>query len=118
VATAGLDVVKLRPATVQRLADVLPNPRTAGNPVDLLGDAKGDRFLAALEVVSRAEEVDAILLLLTDQAMTDPIDVATRVADWVPSLSKPMVASFVGSASRHRGEDALERRGVPTFEFP
>jgi acetyltransferase len=118
VSIAGLDVVKLRPATVQRLAGVLPNPRTAGNPIDLLGDAKGDRFLAALEIVSRAEEVDAILLLITDQAMTDPLDVATRVADWVPSLTKPMVASFVGSASRHRGEDALERRGIPTFEFP
>lgn len=118
VSVAGLDVVKLRPATVQRLADVLPNPRTAGNPIDLLGDAKAGRFLAALEVVSRAEEVDAILLLLTDQAMTDPVEVAARVSDWVETLTKPIVASFVGSARGRRGEEALERRGVPTFEFP
>lgn len=118
VAAAGLDVVKLRPATLGKLEKVLPNPRTAANPVDLLGDAKADRFLGALEVVSRADEVDAVLLLLTDQAMTDPREVAAQVADWTGSLTKPMVASFVGSANKHLGEDALERRGVPTFEFP
>jgi acetyltransferase len=118
VSVAGLDVVKLRPATVQRLRQVLPNPRTAGNPIDLLGDAKADRFLAALEIVSAADEVDALLLLLTDQAMTDPLEVAAMVSEWARTHTKPMVASFVGSASRHRGEDALERRGVPTFEFP
>jgi acyl-CoA synthetase (NDP forming) len=118
VSVAGLDVVKLRPATVARLVRVLPNPRTAGNPVDLLGDAKADRFLAALEVVSRAEEVDGILLLLTDQAMTDPLDVATRVSDWTATLAKPMLAAFVGTTDRSRGADALERRGVPCFDFP
>lgn len=117
VAQAGLDVVKLRPAALARLAAVMSNPRAAGNPIDLLGDARADRFLGALEVVSRADEVDAILLLLTDQAMTDPVEVAEQVGEWVVGQRKPIVASFVGSVGA-RGQEVLEARGVPVYEFP
>ena len=117
VTAAGLDVVNLRPSTQARLAGVVENPRAWANPVDLLGDARADRFVAALEVVAAAEEVDSILLVITDQAMSDPLEVAVRVCDHARSLQKPIVASFVGQVGQ-RGQQHLERFGIPEYGFP
>lgn len=117
VTTAGLDVVNLRPSTLRRLAGIVPNPRAWSNPVDLLGDARADRFVAALEVVSTAEEVDAVLLVITDQAMTDPLDVAVRVCEYARSLKKPIVASFVGQTGQ-QSQHYVGQFGIPEYMFP
>ncbi len=117
VTAVGLEVVKLKPDTAQRLREITGNPRAAGNPVDLLGDAKADTFLAALETVSRADEVDMILLVLTDQAMTDALEVAHKVCDFAPALGKPLLASFIGLVGQP-GERHMETHGVPVYDFP
>lgn len=117
VSAAGLDVVKFTPHTAERLAAIGRNPRAAVNPIDLLGDAKADRFMAALEVVSTADEVDAILLVLTDQAMTDPMEVAVAVCEYARRITKPIVASFVGLAGQ-QSESYVETHGIPEYDFP
>ena len=117
VTLAGLDVVNLRPPTLRRLGQVLVNPRACSNPIDLLGDARADRFVAALEAVSAAPEVDAILLVITVQAMTDPLDVAVKVCDYARSLKKPIVASFVGQLGQ-QSQYYVEQFGIPEYMFP
>lgn len=117
LAAAGLEVVRLAPDTTARLAALVRNPRAAQNPIDLLGDARADTFVAALRVVATAEEVDAILLLLTDQAMTDAMEVALKVCDVAQGLSKPLLASFIGLVGQP-GEAHMETHGVPVYDFP
>lgn len=117
VATAGLEVAKLRPDTLARLAKLSSNPRAWANPVDLLGDAKPDAFVGALEAVATAREVDAILLVLTDQAMTDSLEVAVKVCDYAGNLRKPIVASFVGQVAG-QSEFYINRYGIPDYVFP
>ncbi|MCA8924716.1 MAG: CoA-binding protein [Planctomycetes bacterium] len=116
-ARAGLDVINLRPETVAKLAGISQNPRSLANPVDLLGDATPARFLAAIEVIGAAREVDAILLVLTTQPMSDSAAVAAQVCEYASTLDKPLVASLVG-AERHQHERLTERYGVPDFVFP
>jgi acetyltransferase len=117
VATAGLEVAKLRPDTLAKLGEITANPRAWANPVDLLGDAKPDHFVKALEAVATAREVDAILLVLTDQAMTDPLEVAIKVCDYARNLRKPIVASFVGQVAQ-QSEFYITRYGIPDYVFP
>ncbi|MEZ6186004.1 MAG: CoA-binding protein [Planctomycetota bacterium] len=116
-ARAGLEVVNLRPETVAKLAQISSNPRSRANPVDLLGDATPKRFLAAIEVVASAREVDAILLVLTTQPMSDSSAVAQQVCEYAGTLDKPLVASVVG-AENQLVERLTERYGVPDFVFP
>lgn len=117
ITAAGLDVVKLQQATVSQLRRVLANPRACMNPIDLLGDARADRFLAALEITSTAAEVDAILLVLSDQAMTDPMEVARTVCGYAPHIRKPIVACFLGQVVQ-QSQRLLERHGIPEYELP
>jgi len=115
VADAGLDVVKLRPETLDRLGRLTENPRSWTNPVDLLADARADRFVAALDVVSRAAEVDAVLLVLTDQAMTDPPAVFGQLCEHAKGLAKPVVACFVGQPTL---QSQQWRHGIPDYVLP
>lgn len=114
---AGLDVVRLDEATIAKLSKLIANPRTANNPIDLLGDAKPDAFRAALRVVAECPLTDAILVVLTDQAMTDSMDVAVKICEFARTLSKPIVASFVGQTGRE-SENYVERHGIPEYDFP
>lgn len=117
LAAAGLEAVRLERRTTAQLAALVRNPRAAQNPVDLLGDAKPDTLVAALKVVAEADEVDGILLLLTDQAMTDVAEVTHQVCDVAQTLTKPLLASFIGLVSQP-GEAHLETHGVPVYDFP
>jgi acetyl coenzyme A synthetase (ADP forming)-like protein len=113
----GLDLVKLRPETVDQLSRHCPASWSHGNPADIIGDAGPDRYREALRIVNQADEVDGIVLLMTHQSMTRPMQIAEAVVDVIPELKKPVVASFIGQGGQE-AEDYLERRGVPEFEFP
>ena len=106
-----------------QLNELLPTCWSHGNPIDVLGDAPPDRFAKALEIVSADSEVDAVLVILTPQAMTDPTATAEAVADVAQPAHKPVLAAWMGShmvRRRHRnpqqGRHAhlhhAERRGA------
>ena len=113
----GLELVKLRPETIEKMNPHCPSSWAHGNPADIIGDAGPDRYRECLRIVNQADEVDGIVLLMTQQSMTQPMKIAEAIVDIIPELKKPITASFIGQG----GEDAenfLEERGVPEFEFP
>lgn len=57
--------------TIRTLEEQLPDAASAANPVDVLGDARADRYSFALETVSTDPNVDGLLIVLTPQAMTE-----------------------------------------------
>src|SRR5262249_43941976 len=62
----------LAPETIARLNQCLPASWSHGNPVDVLGDAPAERYAQALEVTLADPNVDAAVVILTPQAMTEP----------------------------------------------
>ena len=65
----------------QQLNELLPPCWSHGNPIDVLGDAPPDRFAKAVEIVLKDKDVDAVLVILTPQAMTDPTATAQAVGE-------------------------------------
>lgn len=114
VSRAGLDVVPFRQATVERLREFLGHSGGSRNPVDLRGDADAARIEEALEIASAADEVDALLLVLTAQATTEPRALAERLGPWRQRADKPLLVSSVGFAR----ERLLARDGIPEFAYP
>lgn len=114
VAQAGLDVVPFRQATVERLRELLGPARASRNPIDLRGDADAARIEQALEIASQADEVDALLLVLTAQATTEPQALAERLGPWRQRADKPLLVASVGFAQ----ERLLARDGIPEFAYP
>jgi acetyltransferase len=111
-------LAELAPETVEELTAVLPAHWSHGNPVDVLGDAGPDRFAKALDIVVNDRNVDAALVILTPQAMTDPTATAELVAESAAKTRKPVLAAWMGGRSVGPGRDILAQAGVATYESP
>jgi acetyltransferase len=104
--------------TVRRLDEMLPSCWSHGNPVDVLGDATPERFAHAVEIVLEDSGVDAALLILTPQAMTDPTATAAKVAGSMVLARKPLLASWIGGRRIEEGSRILSAAGVPVYRTP
>ncbi len=113
-----LEPAALTPETVGRLDQVLPPHWSRNNPVDILGDAPPERYLAALRGILSAPEVSGGLVLLSPQAMTDPIGVAQTLAPEIKKQAKPVFAVWMGAKDVAPGIQVLNEAGIPTYETP
>lgn len=115
---SGMSLARLEVGTIQELEQYLPDAASAANPVDVLGDAKADRYQFALEVVARDPNVDGIMVVLTPQAMTEIVDTARAVGDMSKHIDKPVLACFMGEAKVEEGIQVLRKYDVPNYSFP
>ncbi|MBN1591302.1 MAG: bifunctional acetate--CoA ligase family protein/GNAT family N-acetyltransferase [Pirellulales bacterium] len=104
--------------TVEQLNAVLPPFWSHGNPVDVLGDAPPERFAKALEVMAKDKGVDALLVILTPQAMTDATGTAQAVAQVAKKTRKPILAAWMGGLMVREGVQLLNDSGIPTYTTP
>ncbi len=114
----GGKLVSLSDDTMQKLNDYLPPFWSHGNPVDVLGDATPERFAVATEIVLKDENVDAVLVVLTPQAMTDPTATAKAVARISGKTTKLIMAAWLGGASMHKGVDVFTDAEIAVFTTP
>ncbi|MEE9599101.1 MAG: acetate--CoA ligase family protein [Anaerolineales bacterium] len=115
---SGMNLARLKVETIQALEQYLPDAASAANPVDVLGDARADRYRFALESVSKDPNVDGIMVVLTPQAMTEIEDTARAVGELSQEIEKPILACFMGEAKVELGIKVLREYDVPNFSFP
>lgn len=104
--------------TIAALNEVLPAFWSHNNPVDVLGDAPADRFAKALEIVAKDEGVDAVLVILTPQAMTDATATAHAIGQMASQIHKPVLAAWMGGQMVSDGVQLLNEAGIPTYRTP
>jgi acetyltransferase len=114
----GLDVPPLTPQTRERLKIHLPATANMNNPVDVIGDARADRYQAAIEAVLEDPAVHQVLVILTPQSMTDIMAVAETVCEAKVRAQKPLAASFMGGVDVAPAVARLEEAGVPHYRQP
>lgn len=115
---SGLSLARFENETISTLGQYLPDAASAANPVDVLGDARADRYQLALETVSADPNVDGLMVVLTPQAMTEIEATADAIGKVAQSISKPVITSFMGEAKVKPGIDRLEKFGIPNYPFP
>ena len=69
----GGKLAKLSQKTIEFLGSILPHYWSKGNPIDILGDAKADRYKAVIEACLNDENVDGIVIIYTAQAVAEPV---------------------------------------------
>jgi acetyltransferase len=111
-------LAQLSPETIAKLNAVLPTHWSHQNPVDVLGDARPDRFAKALKIVVADQDVNGVLIVLTPQAMTDPIGTAIRVAEIAATTREPILAAWMGGHTVEPGRQILNQAGIPTYDSP
>ncbi len=114
----GGKLVELTDLTIQKLNDYLPPFWSHGNPVDVLGDATPERFAKATEIVLEDEHVDAVLVLLTPQAMTAPTETAEAISELAGKTSKTIMAAWLGGASMREGMTVFNNAGIAAYGTP
>ena len=117
--TEGGRLGALSEETVRKLDAVLPATWSRANPVDIIGDATGERYAAALEILADDRENDAILVINCPTAVTDGMEAARAVADTLSRRPRaPVLANWLGGTSATPARNFLSRRKIATFDSP
>ena len=105
--------------TTDRLKRSLPPAGSYYNPVDVLGDAKADRYREAIDAVLEDPNVAACIAILTPQAMTEIEETARAIAEASKRYpEKPVYACFMGGREVAKGIEALRRNSIPNYYYP
>jgi acetyltransferase len=118
-ALEGLSLPALPPALSERLRSLLPAEAAVANPLDLLADAREDRFAdtftSAVELAQHA--FDAILMIHVVPFMVDGDAVVSRLVELCRQAPVPILHSMMGTLEHKAQWTALmEAAGVPMFD--
>lgn len=113
-----MQLARLEKTTTQRLKEYLPEAASAGNPVDVLGDARADRYATAMEMVAMDPNVDGLMCIVTPQAMTEIVETANAIGKLSQRIDKPILGAFMGEERAKAGEDVLASYDIPNYKFP
>jgi acetyltransferase len=114
----GLKLAELSEHTKDSMRGALPPTASLRNPIDVIGDARSDRYKAALRAVMTDENVDMGVVILTPQSMTEIEETAAAVPEALTGIDKPVVCSFMGAKDVAAGVNILRKAGIPNYSFP
>jgi acetyltransferase len=118
---AGGKIAKISQKTIDLLNTCLPPFWSHGNPIDVLGDAKSDRYKAALDAALNDENVDGIVVIFTQQAVSESVEIAKSIVELVRSKSyhnKTILTSFMGYGAVQEANNILNANNIPTYSTP
>ncbi len=111
-------LAELSEETLVQLNEALPSAWSHANPVDVLGDAPPERFRHAVRIVLADEQVDAVVVILSPQAMTNPTEAAKAVIEAAEQSDKPVLTAWMGADHVAKGIELLNEAGLPTYSSP
>lgn len=117
VYSLGMKLGKLSDDTIEEIGKICPPNWSHRNPVDIIGDSTAQRYDDALRILMNAEEIDAVIVLLSPTAMAHPLNLAYRIVDIQEATGKPISVSFVGLIHQP-SENYLDSQGIPEIEYP
>jgi acetyl coenzyme A synthetase (ADP forming)-like protein len=115
---AGLQLASLGNEVRDRLRRALPPDASVLNPIDVLGDARADRYGLALRAVAGDPNVGGIVVILTPQIMTEIEGTARMIGELSQGLAKPILACFMGRGQVEPGVRILNQYRVPNYPVP
>ena len=116
--STGLKLAKFSEETTAILKKALPATANINNPVDVIGDAKSDRYLAAINAAFDDADVAGVFVILTPQSMTDIDAIAADIASTAEGKSKPIYTSFMGEKDVASGINILQSHKIPHYTLP
>jgi acetyltransferase len=115
----GLKLAEPSRYTVDYLRSVLPPVASVYNPVDVIGDAKADRYGVAIEALLRDPNIDSLLVILTPQVVTEPEETAKVIVELSRRYPlKPILAIFMGGGKVEKATRILIENNIPVYDMP
>ncbi len=114
----GLELATLSQDTMDTLNRTMPPTWSHGNPVDIIGDATAERYREAVTTCLRDPGVDGVVVILTPQAMTHPLEVAQVMIDIADQFSKPLLTCWMGDVQIGSSRALFSQGKIPSFRTP
>lgn len=112
---AGVSLARWSSKSKENITDHLPKVQ-ANNPLDILGDANTDRFQLAVQQAQADHQVDAMLCIITQQAVTD----IGKIVDMLIAKKgrKPLFVALLGGAGFEVYRKKLRQAGIVSASYP
>jgi acetyltransferase len=120
----GGTLATLAPETIAKLDQVLPRTWSHGNPVDIIGDAPGQRYADALRVLLDDAAADAILVLNCPTALAEPAEAAQAVIDTLAAaspatmLGRNLITAWLGESAVAAARERFAAARIASYETP
>jgi acetyltransferase len=117
----GGKLAELSEETVAALNRDLPATWSHGNPVDIIGDAPGSRYEAALAGLLGDRNVDAVLVMHCPVAVADPLEAAratVKTLESRPGARKPVFTAWLGEEAPRQARALFAEKRLPSFNTP
>jgi acetyltransferase len=118
ISEINLDLGRLTHEQVHAITPVMPKQATFTDLLDLSEDANPEQFRAAIEAVSKAQQIDGILVIYSPKMGVDGDAVARAIADFNPHVSKPLLTCWMGDATVGDARKILNDASIPSFRTP
>ncbi len=120
---SGGRLAPLSEKTIARLDKELPANWSRANPIDIIGDAKPERYAETLDAVLEDPSANAILVMNCPTALASSTDAAQAVIDAIaraahPARVPPVLTNWLGEEAVAEARRRFRAAGIPTFESP
>jgi acetyltransferase len=120
----GGKLAVLAPETIAKLDAVLPRTWSRGNPIDIIGDAPGQRYAEALRILLDDAATDAILVLNCPTAMAAPAEAAQAIIDTLTAqppatmLGRNLLTAWLGESAAAAARERFAAARIATYDTP
>ena len=99
-------IVKIPKNVLKKLNEVLPPNWSHGNPIDVVGDAKAERYKKVLDIVSKNKFFDFVIVGFTPQAMSEP----EKTAEIISNYNISIFPVFIGKKKIEKAKEILSKK--------
>ncbi|WP_300456313.1 bifunctional acetyl coenzyme A synthetase (ADP forming), alpha domain/GNAT family N-acetyltransferase [Accumulibacter sp.] len=114
----SIPLARLSQSTFDKLNKILPRDWPRANPIDIGGDAAPECYRETILTVAGDPNVDSTLVMLSPQAMTDPVKVSQEIIDLDDSVRTAISCCWMGGRQLVEARQMLEKAGIPVFHTP
>ncbi len=104
---------------IELLKKELPPMCSLTNPIDVLGDAKADRYEKTLKIILESGEYKNLFIMLTPQLGTqakETAEVIVKLYKEYPNIN--IFTTFIGGNKVQPGVDVLKENNIINFDYP
>ncbi|MEW6619764.1 MAG: acetate--CoA ligase alpha subunit [bacterium] len=115
----GMQLAHFDKKTTSKLKNGLPPSSNINNPIDLIGDAREDRYALALKSVLEDKNVDGVIIVIcTIQPITTLQNIAYVITEMMPKYQKPIMVCWMGITDISSVLKILDEKNIPHYKFP
>lgn len=114
----GGELATLTAKTIAQLDKTMPRIWSRANPVDIVGDADGPRYAAALDALADDRGVGAVLAMNVPTALASPGEAALAIAGAAGAKVVPVIGCWIGGPAAEAGRRELHAAGMPAYDTP